>query len=184
MGLKSKRDFNFSTKKFVEYIKNESEKPFIDLFNIKYSRLGTCQETSIFEDQVDKIDFIIRLTTNDEIRCNIKDVTARYTDVLWLNKNIKKNFTIKPTDLSSTKLDAFVFPKYVLNETKDRYIKSTEYYILSKQAMQDIIEDYQITGVKYNKNDKYYIINLSDIEKFSLVLNDATDVRTIKKYFN
>lgn len=172
-GLKPKANFN-TTLNYVKYVKEVSEHPFICMFNEKYSNIAECAASSRSEDMSDKFDCVIKLKSSGaKITCNLKDVTTKYTEDLWLKPGILRNITIKKSDLSSDKLNAFVFPKYVLNNERTKFVKSGQYYLVSREVVNELISAVQLFfgNSRVDKGD-YYCIAISDIEQYAILLND------------
>lgn len=171
-GLKPKVNFN-TTPNYVKYVREVSEHPFIRMFNEKYNNIAECIASSKFEDMTGKFDCIIKLKSSGaKITCNLKDVTTKYTEDIWLKPGITRNITIKKSDLNSDTLNAFVFPKYVLNNERTKFVKSGKYYLVSWEVVNEIISIVELFGHQRIDKGDYYCIAISDIEQYAILLND------------
>lgn len=182
-GLKPKG--NYSSSDYVEYIKKESEYPFIYLCNSDYFNFISCVESSKLEDCKDKFDVKISFKNLDlSITGNIKDVTLDYTANKWLISSYPKSYTIAYNDIENGKSDVFIFPEYILNESKTEYITMRDFYIVSKSKIIDLIERNILQLKAIDTPKPYYLFNLEYIKANCIKLSDFGDLDKVKKYFN
>lgn len=174
---------NTSSSDYVKYIKELSEYSFISLCNSLYSDYISCYESSKLEDCKEKFDVKISFKNlNLKITGNIKDVSNIYTADKWLNPNVPKNFTIKSDDIKLGKMDVFIFPEYIFDESRNEYVTHSDFYIVSKSKIADLIERNKSKNSSLYNN--YHLINLEYIKSNCIKLSDFSDLDKVKKYFN